>query len=92
MCLENNDLSSIDLNPVSDCLYDLRMSGNQSTVTLDEPLLSPMKNLYHYCLHSETIINHPTAEQLPVIEELWDWESGQTGELVGCSLTALQAS
>ena len=78
LCMENNDLSALDLNPVSDCLYDLRMSGNQDVVTL-APLNSPMSKLYHYCAHSQTVINHPTAEQLPVIEELWDWNSGQSG-------------
>ena len=81
LCLEWDDLSYLDLNPVSDCLYDLRMSGNRDTVTF-EPLDSPMKNLYHYCVHSETVINHPTAEQLPVVEELWDWDSEQSGQLL----------
>ncbi len=81
LCLENNDLAALDLNPVSGCLRDLRLSGNQSTVTL-APLSSPMAQLYHYCAQSETVVGHPTAEQLPVIEEWWDWSSGQTGELV----------
>ena len=81
LCLEWNDLSYLDLNPVSDCLYDLRLTGNQSTVTL-EPLTSPLRNLYHYCAHSETVLNHPTSEQLPVVEELWNLNSGQSGALL----------
>ncbi len=81
LCLELNDLDEIDLNPVSGCLRDLRMSGNQSVVTF-VPLTSPMASLYHYCAQSEAVVNHPTAEQLPVIEEWWDWASDQSGELV----------
>ena len=79
LCVENNDLAAIDLNPVSKNLRDLRLSGNRSTVTL-APLQSPMLALYHYCAQSITVVNHPSADQLPVVEELWDWKSGQTGE------------
>lgn len=81
LCLEWNDLASLDLNPVAGNLYDLRLSGNRSPITL-APLYSPMAHLYHYCAQSETVINHPTATQLPVIEEWWDWNSGQTGALL----------
>ena len=80
LCMENNDLAVLDLNPVSDCLRDLRLSGNQSTVTFVQ-LRSPMKQLYHYCAQGETVIHHPLGTQLPVIEEWWDWNSGQAGEL-----------
>ena len=81
LCMEFNDLSYLDLNPVSDSLYDLRMTGNQSTVVF-EPLESPMWNLYHFCAHSEQLVNHPTGAQLPAVEELWDWNSGQSGKLI----------
>jgi hypothetical protein len=81
LCVENNDLSYLDLNPVSGPLRDLRLSGNRSTVAL-EPLASPLSRLYHYCAQSITITGHPTAEQLPAIEEWWDWNSDQSGALV----------
>jgi hypothetical protein len=81
LCMEGNDLEALDLNPVAGNLYDLRMSGNRSPITL-APLYSPMVHLYHYCAQSETVINHPTAIQLPVIKEQWDWNSGQTGTLI----------
>lgn len=81
LCMEGNDLASLDLNPVAGNLYDLRMSGNRSPITL-APLYSPMAHLYHYCAQSETVINHPTATQLPVVEEWWDWKSGQRGTLL----------
>ena len=81
LCVENNDLSEIDLNPVSKTLRDLRLSGNRSAVTI-APLTSPMLALYHYCAQSITVTHHPAANELPVIEELWDWKSGQTGALV----------
>jgi hypothetical protein len=81
LCMEDNDLSYIDLNPVRNSLYDLRLTGNRSTITI-APLQSPMVHQYHYCAHSQTVINHPTSEQLPAVEELWDWNSGQAGELV----------
>jgi Leucine-rich repeat (LRR) protein len=81
LCLENNDLASIDLNPVSGNLCDLRLSGNRDTVTMT-PLQSPMRALYHYCAQSITVVNHPSPDQLPAVEELWDWKSGQSGELI----------
>jgi hypothetical protein len=81
LCMEGNDLEVLDLNPVAGNLRDLRMSGNRSPITL-KPLSSPMARLYHYCAQSEKVINHPTPEQLPVVEELWDWRSGQSGALV----------
>ncbi len=81
LCMEKNDLASLDLNPFAGTLYDLRISGNRSPITL-APLNSPMAHLYHYCAQSEMVINHPTATQLPVIEEWWDHYSGQTGALI----------
>jgi Copper amine oxidase N-terminal domain. len=81
LCLEFNDLASLDLNPIAGNLYDLRLSGNRSPITL-APLYSPMVHLYHYCAQSEKVINHPTAAQLPVVEEWWDWNSGQKGALL----------
>lgn len=78
--MEGNDLAGLDLNPVAANLYDLRASANRSPFTFTT-LTSPLLHLYHYCAQNETVINHPTASQLPVIDELLDYSSGQTGTL-----------
>jgi hypothetical protein len=81
LCMENNDLGFIDLNPVSGTLRDLRMSGNRSTLII-APLSSPLRQLYHYCVQSIAVTGHPSTAQLPSIDELFNWNSGQSGALV----------
>jgi hypothetical protein len=86
LCMENNNIVNFDLNPVANNLEDLRASGNGRGThsVVFEPLKTgvTLSHLWHWCAQSETVINHATGTQLPVIEEWWDWASGQTGALV----------
>ena len=78
LCLEANSLSNLDLNPVRNNLRDLR-SAVQSTPSLTFTTLDgPMAQLYHYCIRDQTVLNIIPHAQLPVIEEHWAWNTGQT--------------
>lgn len=44
-----------------------------------------MAALYHFCVRDQLLVNHPTPAQLPVVEELWAWNTGQSGELTSAS-------
>lgn len=78
LCMEANNLSSLDLNPVRNNLRDLR-AAVQTTPSLTFAILTgPMTYLYHYCVRDQIIINSVPHSQLPVIEEHWDWNTGQS--------------
>lgn len=78
LCLEANSLSSLDLNPVRHSLYDVR-AAIQSTGTLTFVSLSgPMDRLYHYCMRDQVVTNMIPHTYLPVIQEHWIWNTGQT--------------
>jgi hypothetical protein len=78
LCLEANSLSNLDLNPVRNNLRDLR-SAVQTTPSLTFTTLDgPMAQLYHYCIRDQIVLNIIPHAQLPVIEEHWAWNTGQT--------------
>lgn len=79
LCLEQCRLSSLDLNPVRACLYDCRAAYQQSSSSLTfATLAGPMANLYHYCVRDQPVINTIPHSQLPVVEQYWVWNTGQT--------------
>lgn len=95
LCLEQtNLLVPLDLNPVAGNLRDLRSAAQVSGSLELTPLTSPLAQLYHFCVRDEFVTNHPTGTQLPVIEELWNWNSGQSGNLsiASTALTSLASS
>ncbi|HEY9395534.1 MAG TPA: DUF4082 domain-containing protein [Nocardioides sp.] len=80
LCLESCRCTYLDLNPVSDTLKDLRaavMRNGTATLTL-EPIAGTMAAEYHYCVRDQTVINQIPLSKQPVLEERWDWNSGQT--------------
>ena len=80
LCLEQTWCSSLDLNPVRHTLRDLRAANqthNGGSLTF-VPLDGPMDVLYHYCIRDQTVLNIIPHAQLPVIEEHWAWNTGQT--------------
>ncbi|HEY5695514.1 MAG TPA: hypothetical protein VIQ80_01635 [Candidatus Saccharimonadales bacterium] len=90
LCLEQNSLSSIDLNPIAAHVYDIRLA-TQTTGTLTfTPLTAPLANAYHFCVRDQVIINHPTVAQLPAIQQQWTWNTNQTGAFAPAS-TALSS-
>ncbi|MGH3478339.1 MAG: DUF4082 domain-containing protein [Nocardioidaceae bacterium] len=80
LCLESCRLTYLDLNPVSDTLKDLRaavMRNGTATLTL-EPIAGTMAAEYHYCVRDQTIVNQIPLSKQPVLEERWDWNTGQS--------------
>ena len=81
LCLEQCNLRSLDLNPVAASLRDLRAAAQQSGSLELAPLEQPLPQLYHFCVRDQTVVGHPTSEQLPACEELWNWGCAQVGTL-----------
>lgn len=82
LCLEQTRLTQpLDLNPVAANLYDLRAARQFSLALTLTPLTQPLQRLYHLCVRDQTVTNHPTYAQLPVVEELWNWNTGQAGTM-----------
>lgn len=81
LCVEENALTSLDLNPVSATLRDLRAAAQTTQHLALEPLASPMPQLQHFCVRGQEVTGHPSADQLPVCKELWNWSSNQEGAL-----------
>lgn len=78
LCMEANALSHLDLNPVADCLYDLRAAVQDAPSLTFETLDRPMANLWHYCVRDQVVLNMIPHAQLPVITQHWTWDTHQT--------------
>jgi hypothetical protein len=92
--LEMCDLRTpLDLNPVASTLLDLRAAAQKSGSLVFAPQDSdkPMAVMFHECIHDQTITNRPA--DLPVAEQLWIYNGGQSGALVNDSpkLTSVDA-
>jgi hypothetical protein len=82
LCLEHNNLGTLDITPVVGNLYDLRAAvqrgGTLNLVTGGQVLT----NLYHLCIRDSIVTGIPTTAQLPVVYELWIWGTHFSGALV----------
>ena len=92
--LEQCNVTTLDLNPVHATLRDLRaanQNGGASGLTF-APLTggNVMEDLYHYCVRDQAVTGHFTLAQMPALEELWNWNTGQTGTLNLGGSTALR--
>jgi hypothetical protein len=85
LTMENANLSHLDLNPVAANLRDLRAAIQQSGTLTLSPLAAPLASLYHLCIRDQSVVNYPTVEQLPHVEERWDWNTNRCGALVSAS-------
>ncbi len=81
LCMEKNRLTELDLNPVANTLRDLRAAVQQTGRLAFARLSRPLAVLYHFCVRDQTVTGHPSSEQLPACEELWNWNTGQGGDL-----------
>jgi hypothetical protein len=79
--LEKTNLTTLDLNPVAANLRDLRGAVQQRGQLTLTPLKAPMAALHHFCVRDQVVVNHPTAAQLPIVEERLDWSTNQSGVL-----------
>jgi hypothetical protein len=78
LCLEHCDISAIDLNPVAANLYDLRMAVQTAASTTFATMTAPLVHLYHYCTRANLVLNSVPLSRLPVIEQYWIWNTGQS--------------
>lgn len=85
LCLEENGLASIDLNPVTQSLRDLRCAMQSTGHITLSPLSTEFVALYHFCVRDQLVSGMPTQSQLPVVEELLAWNCGLTGTLTPIS-------
>lgn len=92
LCFELNNLGELDLNPVADVLYDLRAAVQQSGGITFTALTAPLAQCYHFCVRDQTVTGMPAMANLPVVEELWAWNTGLSGALtlVSTVLRSLQ--
>ena len=84
LCLEACAVSTIDLNPVSSNLKDLRIATQYASATgaltglTFTSITGNMSQLYHYCVRDQPITNHIPNSKLPVVMQRWDWNTGAT--------------
>ena len=79
LCLESNSLTTLDL---TDCinLADLRAAANGLTNIIWNT--SPYPNFWHICIRDNPQLNSlPTLTLFPLLEELYIWNTNQTGTL-----------
>lgn len=77
LCLEQNDITYLDLNPVAGTLRDLRCaasSGGTVPLTFADQT-EDLVALYHYCIQNSVTVNTIPHARMPVIEERWDWST-----------------
>lgn len=91
--VEQCQLTTLDMNPISSSLYDLRSAAQQGGTLTFATLTSPMAKEYHFCVRDQIVINPPTGAQLPVVQQQWIWDTDQSGAFVPTSsaLTDLEA-
>jgi hypothetical protein len=85
LCVEENNLTDLNLNPVAANLRDLRAAGQHGASLTLVPLTAPLAALSHFCVRDQTVINHPLPAQLPVVQQRWDWNTNQSGVLTSTS-------
>jgi hypothetical protein len=81
LCVENCDMSTIDLNPVAGSLYEFRAAAQQGGALALTALTSDMAHVYHFCVVNQTVTGMPSATRLQVVEEWWFWNTVQSGAL-----------
>lgn len=82
-CVEENQLTSLNINPGMPALLDFRgaFQGQAiSPVTLT-PLAVRAVNLWHYCVRDQQVINRADTSLLPALQQLWIWNTRQSGQL-----------
>lgn len=94
LCLENCDLTSpLNLNPVAANVKDIRAARQKGGAITLSALSANLAQAYHLCLRDQTVTGMPAASRLPVVEQLWIWNTAQSGTLTVTSsaITSLMA-
>lgn len=91
--VEASNLTTLDLNPVAANITDVRAAVQQGGALSFVTLTAPLAADYHFCTRDQTVTGLPPLSDLPVIQELWIWNDGQSGALnpVSTVLGNLQA-
>lgn len=91
LCLEGCRVSTLDLNPVAGNLYDLRAAIQQAGIAF-ATVNANLIHLYHYCVRDQLVTNMVPCSRMPALEELWVWNTQQTGPLApSATVTSLMA-
>lgn len=90
LVLEGANVTSLDLNPIAANIIDFRAAVQRSGSLTFTTLTSNLAVLYHWCVRDQTVVNSPTAAQLPVVQQRWIWNTGYTGALTSAS-SAIQS-
>ena len=77
LCVEDCQVTELDLNPVRKSLQDLRAAIQRAAGLAFVPLEGAMESLYHYCVREQVVHGHIPHKHLPVVEEYWVWGTGQ---------------
>lgn len=76
LCLEQCDLTSLDLNPVRTTLLDLRVAYQRGQSLELTTLNGPLEELYHFCTRRQALTGMPNVEtMLPKVQQLWNWRN-----------------
>lgn len=76
LCIESCNVSLLDINPCRVSLRDLRAANQQGGVLEFVPVTGNLSNLYHFCTRTQSLVNNPTLDQMPVIQQWWVWDCG----------------
>lgn len=87
LVVEGSDLTTLDLNPVTACLRDIRAAVQRGGSLTFATLTSNLAVLFHWCVRDQTVVNSPTAAQMPVVQQRWIWNTAYTGALTSASST-----
>jgi hypothetical protein len=77
VCLESNDLASVNLGPALGGLTDFRAAAQRGGTLTMVPWPGDLASLYHFCGHGQVIAFD--LSKLTVVEELLIWNTGQSG-------------
>lgn len=92
LCMEQNNLTTLDLNPVAATLKDVRAAGQQGGALSFAPLDGVvLQDIYHMCVRDEATTGLPDpGSQMPNLQQLWAWDSWLSGTLAPVS-TSLES-
>lgn len=88
LCVEFNNLTSLNINPAQPSLLDLRAAAQgpagaqPATTPLNfTPLAIPAKSQWHYCIRDQVVTNIADLSLLTAVQQLWIWNTRQSGLL-----------
>lgn len=84
LCLESNDLATLDLNQVAANLKDLRAAVQDDGALTVSPSVVDFPQLYHWCTRDQDLSVIPLS-RLTAVRQMWAWNTGQVGSFAPVS-------